>query len=285
MKPIWEAWAIQLDITNFCNLSCIYCSRYNKHLRNDQRYFMELGYFEKVIQSLEEWKGIIGIIGGEPLLHPKFPEICEIMRKYFPKTKYQLFTSHKENFKKYKPILDETFEYFAYNEHNDAQKELCKFQPLTIAIGEVIKNEKLKAQLIDDCWVQKKWCPAVNNKGGFFCEVAAALDVILDGPGGYDINDKNWWKKAPEAFKDQADRYCNLCGMAIPIERELIKNIKEKFTPELYNKFVQNGQKHMDNNTVEIFDRILSDKEVLEKLYSGEWQPWKNRGDLPNGEA
>ena len=84
MKPIQQAWNMQIDITNICGLDCIYCTRYNKHLRNNQRYNMELDYFEKVLQSLEEWPNIIGIIGGEPLLHPKFEEICEIFNERSP---------------------------------------------------------------------------------------------------------------------------------------------------------------------------------------------------------
>jgi organic radical activating enzyme len=284
MKPIYSAWNIQIDITNYCGLDCIYCTRYNKHLRKDQRYYMTLEYFENVLKSLKEWPNIIGIIGGEPLLHPEFEQICEIMQKYFPKTKYELFTSHRKNFEKYKSIIDETFAYIAFNEHNDYQKGLCKFQPITIAIDEVIEDKELKNKLIDECWVQQRWCPSVNNKGGFFCEVAAALDILLDGPGGYDINDKNWWKKTPEQFQDQVNRYCNKCGMPIPIERELIKNTKEKITPLLLEEFKEHNLNHINEDMV-LFDKKLSNKEVFDKLNSGEWQPWKNRGDLPNGEA
>jgi len=285
MKPIFSAWNMQLDVTSLCDKHCIYCSRYNQHLRPDQRYNMDLDYFDSVLTGLKNWPAVIGIIGGEPLLHPQFIEICDIMQKHFPKEKYQLFTSHKVNFEKYRKKIDETFAYLAYNEHNEQQKELCKFQPLTVAIEEAVKDENLRKSLINDCWLQQRWCPSVNNKGGFFCEVAAAMDTILEGPGGYDITDQNWWNKNPEQFQDQVDRYCHKCGMAIPMERELIKNTKEKFTPKLLQEFKDKGLKRLSENEVEVFDKEITKKQIVDKLNSGEWQPWKNRGDLPNGEA
>jgi hypothetical protein len=275
---------MQIDLTNVCGLNCVYCSRYNRHIRKDQRYFMDLNYFEKVLQSLKTWPNKIGIIGGEPLLHPQFEEICEIMRSHFPPNKFQLFTSHKLNFEKYKNTIDKTFGYLAFNEHTDYQRGVCLFQPITVAINEAVPNKNLKNQLINNCWVADKWCPSVNNKGGFFCEVAAALDVIFDGPGGYDINEFEWWKKTPEQFKDQIERYCDFCGMAIPMNRELIKNETEKFTPKLLQKF-KDYKLSIDNNKIEIFNKIFTDEDIQNKLNSGEWQPWKNRGDLPNGEA
>jgi hypothetical protein len=42
---------------------------------------MSLDYVEKCLDSLEGWPNRVGIMGGEPLLHPEFPEICKTSSK------------------------------------------------------------------------------------------------------------------------------------------------------------------------------------------------------------
>ena len=56
-----------------------------------KKLFMDLDYIEKAIDSLEGFEGNIGMMGGDPTLHPKFPEICKIYQKKF-------LTKEKGNF-------------------------------------------------------------------------------------------------------------------------------------------------------------------------------------------
>ena len=58
-----------------------------------------------------------------------------------------------------------------------------------------------------------------NSKGRIFCEVAASLDYLFEGPGGYEIK-KGWWKKKPKDFQDQVKRYCTSCSGALPMKSE-----------------------------------------------------------------
>lgn len=276
MKPINEAWFCQIDITNICPNDCLYCSRFNKHIRPDQKFFMDLDFFEKALDSLEEWPSRIGIIGGEPILHPKFKEICLILQKKFPREKLGLWTSGGIRYEEYKDLIDQTFGMLAYNEHNEHQKTTCKHQPITIAIKDVVKDEKYRKQLIEDCWVQKTWCPTISPKGAFFCEVAYAIDAILDGPGGYPV-EKNWWKRKPKDFKDQVDRYCQHCGMAIPMERELLKTKIEKFSPANLELFKKHKLLRLEEKDVEIFDKELTVEEMEENKKT--WDPGNYRGD------
>jgi hypothetical protein len=58
----------------------------------------------------------------------------------------------------------------------------------------------------DNCWWQRLLgSPSITPKGAFFCEVAAAMDMLFDGPGGWKI-EKDWWKRGPEGFGDQLCR-------------------------------------------------------------------------------
>lgn len=92
MKNISEMKIVQIDVTNICDKSCANCTRFCGHYRPDKLYFMELEDYEKAVISLKEFPGIIGMIGGEPTLHPKFPEMC--------------FTSRKRSARGYGRILD-----------------------------------------------------------------------------------------------------------------------------------------------------------------------------------
>lgn len=276
MKPIHEAWCCQIELTNYCGHDCLYCSRYSKHVREDQRYHMDIEYLEDALNSLENWPSKIGIIGGEPLRHPEFEKCCKLIQTKFSKDKMGLWTSGGSNWNKYKSIIDETFGFIAYNEHNKQQQEVCKHQPITLAIKDIVPDEKLREKLIDDCWVQRTWCPTITPKGGFFCEVAGALDIILDGPGGFALH-KKWWENSLEQFAIQKI-YCRYCGMAIPYQRELIKNKKEKFSISSLNLFRNNNLPNMEDDKIELITDTLTEADIIENIKT--WDPGNYRGDI-----
>ena len=83
MKAIRDMWLIQIEITNACFLECPNCTRFVGH--NRKPYFMKLQMIEKAIDSLEGFPGGIGIMGGEPVLHPEFFEVCKLVQKNIPK--------------------------------------------------------------------------------------------------------------------------------------------------------------------------------------------------------
>jgi hypothetical protein len=89
---------------------------------------------------------------------------------------------------------------------------------LLVAAEDVIEDKELMWELINNCWVQQQWSASITPKGAFFCEVAAAMDHLFDGPGGYPI-EKGWWRRTPPDFQDQVQRYCPRCSGAIPLER------------------------------------------------------------------
>lgn len=264
MKNLYDSWLIQVDVTNACINKCAHCSRAVRYFKKP--YFADLKFIEKALESLKEWKYGVGCMGGEPTLHPEFPEICELYRKYFPKIKCGLFTCGGKNYKRYKKIINKTFGIICYNEH----KIPSQHQPMLVASEEVIKDEEFRNELIDNCWLQKEWSPAITIKGAFFCEVAATLDWLFDGSGGYNL-ESFWWNKSVEQFKDQRERYCRLCSIAIPMQKlndnidyELIskENLKRlKYSNPLKQKFV-------------VIDKILT-KEDLKLIKNNNYSPEK----------
>lgn len=205
---------IQIEVTNACHLRCANCTRFVGH--HKKPYFMDIDYVQKAIDSLAGFKGGVGLMGGEPALHPKFREICEMYQAKIPdRRKRELWTAgHKWD--EYKDVIHATFDedLIAYNDHSKPQEGW--HQPLLVAIDEVIDDKELMWKFISNCWVQLRWSASINPKGAFFCEVAAAQDQMLDGPGGWPI-EPGWWNKTPEQFMDQVKRYCPNCSACLPI--------------------------------------------------------------------
>jgi hypothetical protein len=239
---------------------------------------MSLEKIENALKSLEYWPNRIGIIGGEPTIHPQFKEICELLLDYNPGSKYGLWTTGGKGYQKHFELIKKTFPNFvAYNEHDENQQNVCRHQPATLAIDDIVQDEELKKSLIDNCWVQLNWCPSIGEKGAFFCEVAYAIDTIMDGPGGYDVEPR-WWLKRPADFADQVKRYCGRCGMAVPFTRQLLKDKRELMTRGNYDLYKLLNLPCMGDDEVEIFDEKLTKKDI-EKFRHG-WDPRNYRGDL-----
>lgn len=264
MIPISKTWLIQIEVTNACTHRCANCTRFVGHHR--ETYMMDLATVEKAIDSLEGYENGIGIMGGEPTLHPQFLEICALLRAKVPHYRCGLWTSGYK-WEQYKDVIRKTFgEGVYYNDHSDP---LQKHQPMLVAIDDVIRNKKLMWQLIDKCPYQRCWSPSINPRGGFFCEVAAALDLVFHGPGGYPI-EKGWWNKTPEQFRDQVERYCVRCSGALPMIRPSNKDAKDLISQGNFEQLKVLGSPKVLQGNVEILDRCL-DEEAIAKAKG--WSP------------
>lgn len=205
---------IQITVTHKCPFDCCHCSQLVPHMAKP--FTMSLEQVETALKTLIDYPGHIGIFGGEPLLHPKFPEICKLMQKYVPvKLRRELWTMGA-NWKKYKDIIEETFykEAIAYNEHEKEQS--CWHQPLQIAIEEVVKDKDLMWRIINNCWVQLRWSAAITPKGAYFCEVAAARAHLFGKPNGIPV-EKGWWKRDLSVYREQIESLCPKCSACLPM--------------------------------------------------------------------
>ena len=273
-----------IDITNKCPQACAYCSRGTRHIRPDQRFEMTLEQVETALKSYYGKRGDIGMIGGEPLLHTQFTEICALYRKYFPREwpgeggadpgicRLRIWSAAVPHAKwsEYHDVIQETFSGLQINVHTPEKQRRCKHQPSTIAVGDVCDKETAD-KLIDACWVPRGWCSTVNHKGAFFCEVAAGLDTILDGPGGWPV-EPGWWRRTQADCKDQRDRWCHLCGMCLPIERQIMCSPREKFTPALLQLYREHNLPNLSEECVEVVDLKMTAAEV--EAAKPTWTPW-----------
>lgn len=79
-KPITYAY---LETTNYCNLDCSFCNR--KEVIGALQH-MPVPRFREMLEKIKHHPiteaKLMGM--GEPMLHPKFDEICKIFKEYFP---------------------------------------------------------------------------------------------------------------------------------------------------------------------------------------------------------
>jgi len=272
MRPLSDMTIIQIDVTNACYLKCTNCTRHVGH--HNKPYFMDLDYLKDAIKSLEEFPGRIGLMGGDPTLHPKFDEICEIYKSMIPRRKREFWTSGFDWINK-KEIIFQTFDEdrITYNDHSTPGG---KHTPLLVSIDEVVKDKELMWKLIDNCWIQEQWAASITPKGAFFCEVAASLDYLFDGPGGYELKN-DWWKKTPDDFNDQILRYCTKCSGCLPFPAEsdgyggrneptidtvspcMLKDLEKANSPKIKGK------------NYKLFNREYTKKDLIK--YVKDWNP------------
>jgi len=268
MIPIYAAHVIQIDVTNACPHECANCTRFVGHHKNP--FFMDLETVKKALGSLQGFPGRIGLMGGEPTMHPKFAEICALYREMIPEKRRRGLWTAGYKWKEYEDVIKETFDtdLIVYNPHLKEDKGW--HQPLLIAADEIIKDKELMWKLINDCWVQKRWSPSITPKGAFFCEVAGAMDMLFGEKGGYPI-EKGWWNKTPEQFQDQVKRFCVKCSAAIPLKipsSHLNQDLCSKGNAE---RLKATGSPKMLKGGIKVYDKEYTLEQY--KKYSKNWAP------------
>ncbi len=242
MRSPADMKVIQIEITNACLHSCSNCTRFCGHHRKP--FFMDWLSFERAVDSLQGYDGIIGLMGGEPLLHPEFERMTIYLSKqhgmdrsmppiYKPVDDFistvisrqsanmvlnrckgpGLWTSMPARYYKHYELIQDNFLFQNLNDHCNPSYH----QPMLIARQDLGVPDEQWIKLRDDCWIQNCWSASITPRGAFFCEMAAALDTLFDGPGGWPI-EPGWWKRTPDDFTDQL-HWCELCGAALETTR------------------------------------------------------------------
>jgi len=270
MREVRDKCRIQIEITNACIFSCTNCYKFTGH--NVESHFMELETVKRAIDSLEGFQGKIGITGGEPTLHPEFAEICRYLRKKVPPDQRYLQTTGYR-WTDYKSVIKKTFaERVEYNDHKDTTQ---KNHPMLVAIKDVVSDDSLRRELIDKCWVKERWSALINVKGCFYCEICGAFDALYNGPGGHPI-EKGWWSKGHKNFNEQMERYCYLCGGALPQPPVSVGNKEDHISISNFLKIKKLQTEKFQNNRVLLVSKKYSQQDI-EKI-SANWEPWLNKG-------
>jgi len=221
-------WCIQIEVTNACPRRCANCTRALAHAR--EPFFITRREFCRAVGALMAFPDdsepdaqarpkIVGLIGGEPLVHPEFRRLVDIFCEMIPRRSARgCWTGVDLSRHRYGELIRRRFGYVNENLHEPPSRH----HPILVSVSEVARTlfddqaeaEQWMWQQIDACWLQPLWSSSITPKGFFFCEVAAALDLVFDGPGGLPV-DPTCWRQPLAAYREQIERWCPRCGIPL----------------------------------------------------------------------
>ena len=214
MRSIVSMDTVQIETTNHCIHSCSNCTRFCGH--HYEPYHMDFEFFKKAVDSMVGYPKMVGMMGGEPLLHPEFERLCEYALSKIPRAQLGLWSCFPSGKEHLREVIVETFGNVFLNDHTRDDIYHC---PILVAAQEVIANRDEMFSAINECWLQHAWSAAINPRGAFFCEIAASMSLLFDPDEtmpGWPVR-PGWWWKTPKDFTDQIEEYCPLCGVAIQL--------------------------------------------------------------------
>ena len=214
MRPLLEMSSISIDITNACNLGCSNCTRLVNH--SPKPFFMTMEQVKAAVDSMVGFPGVVGIQGGEPLLHPEFEEICRYASSKIPKEQLGLWTGLPPGKEHYRDIICETFSHIFINDHT---RDDILHAPILVASREMPIDKWKRKIFHHHCWVQNTWSACIIGNKAYFCEVAGALANLLKMDVGWKV-EKEWWTRSPIDFGSQRD-VCDYCGCALPLKKRV----------------------------------------------------------------
>jgi hypothetical protein len=227
MKCILDNDTIQIEITNHCRNRCSNCTRFVGHHRDP--YFMTFSDFMSAVDSLVGFPHMVGIQGGEPLLHPQFEEFCAYLRRKFPTYQLGLWSTFPEGHEHYRETIVNTFGHVFINDHSINE---IYHHPVLVGIEELLEPNMMW-QAIDHCMFQAGWSASINPKGAFFCEIAASLSMLFHEEESHAWPVVNgWFYKTTKDYTAQQEKWCPRCGMAAPLRRRLSTDGLDDISPK-----------------------------------------------------
>jgi organic radical activating enzyme len=247
---------------------------------------MELGEIEKAIKSLDGYSGNIGLMGGEPAMHPRFLGILELYRDLIPDKNRRQFWTSGWKWGEYKDEIHRTFhaENISFNDHSKLHSG--RHQPLLVAIDEVVEDKALMRKFIDNCWVQNRWSASINTNGAFVCEVAAAMSYLVDNYWALGV-EKDWWRIKPnDFFEDMVFSFCKHCSGCLPVSKHYTSHAPYSLiSPGNIERYKFNQDRvdvaHIDLCKAYIFGTSAEPGEEPGSLRDfPDWAPWNYRDEV-----
>jgi hypothetical protein len=231
---------------------------------------MDIDYYEKAVISLRDFPGMIGMIGGEPTLHPNFSELCEILNFHIKdKNRKGLWSNTGKKFQKQKEIIDTTFGYINANDH--ITNEIIH-TPILVASEDLINDGLLSEadwqKYTASCWVQATWSATITPQGAYFCEIAGMLDYLFEGNTGWDISrDLNWWKKRLPEYEKQITWACRKCGCQLPLRPRRSTDGVDDISLSNLERLTTAGSPKIGQGLFELFSGGLDSTQIRSKIW------------------
>ncbi len=241
-RGTWRGGVIQVHVTRACDKACFGCTQGSN--LGGKPVMITVEEFEEAVLSLKDYWGVIGVFGGNPCMHPKFDQLCAVLRKHIPQEQCGLWSNKllgkgahaRKTFNPDVSNLNVHLDREAYDEFcrdwPESRKVLkghdtdSRHSPPFVAMLDVLPDEQRRWELIADCDINRYWSAMVCTVPGkglraFFCELAGAQAMLhADDPDWPDTGLKvepGWWQKPMQDFVEQVRFHCHRCG--VPLRR------------------------------------------------------------------
>jgi len=224
---------IELEINTACDLACFGCDRMSDVTTAPNMKIEQVKSF--VDESLDlnwEWERI-RLLGGEPTLHPKFKDICELLieyRKHFPKVFLQILTNGIGKSAQYRQWLRSVqIDLHAETKSKDTQPHWFNNTRITPVDRDPNVGE------LKPCGIFGiRSCGIGLTRHGYFLDGAGASIARVAGHniGVMHLKDVTW-----DAMIDQSKILCRICGHWNPVDGSPLVTKKVKETGQITGKF------------------------------------------------
>lgn len=234
---VWRGGVIQIWVTRACDRACFGCTQGSN--LGGKPGFITLDQFEVACKSLADYWGVVGVFGGNPCIHPRFGDLCDILRNTISQEQCGLWSNHLHG---YGDICRRTFnpEFSNLNVHldEDAYYEIVttwpeahpvglesdsRHSPPYVAMQDVIDDESQRWELISGCDINQHWSAMIGVFRGelraWFCEIAGAQSMLHQHDPDYPDTGlpvaSDWWRVGMDAYAHQARYHCHACGVPL----------------------------------------------------------------------
>jgi len=189
---------IQVHLTRACDKACYGCTQ-GSNLAGKTT-FISPENFAAILDSLKGYWGVVGVFGGNPAMHPRFEDLCAILRERFPKDQCGLWCNNPLTPEK-GAAMRATFDPAVsnLNVHLDTlaarnfqawwpesrpfgQYQDSRHSPVYVAMKDVVADEGERWDLISNCDINRHWSAMAAEFRGqpraWFCEIAGAQSIL-----------------------------------------------------------------------------------------------------------
>ena len=234
-----QGGVMQIWVTRACDKACFGCTQASN--LGGSPGMISVEQFETAIISLKDYFGVVGVFGGNPAMHPRFEDLCAIVREHIPYHRRGLWCNNPLTAYKGRAMA-ETFNPAAsnLNVHLDANAydnfkkwwpashpfgldKDSRHSPVYVSPIDLKVPEEERWQLISECDINQNWsamiCVFRGELRGFFCEIAGSMSMLKqtdpDWPDtGIEITE-GWWKRPMEDYAAQVRLHCHKCGVPL----------------------------------------------------------------------